>query len=122
MKKYNETASNSIKYHETGISSAYQEGSEMAELLRLIPVGRENAQSRYDLRSKLSISDRKLRDLISQARADGAFICSIDRGYFIADKDEDILSYYLSEHRRAISILNGCKHMRRYLKDKGIEI
>lgn len=100
----------------------YREGTGIAELMNLLPVGRENAQTRYDLRSKLSLSDRKTRELISEARADGAFICSVDKGYFVADKDEDIERYCRSEFARAMSILKGIKHMRRYLKDKGIDI
>ena len=41
------------------------------ELVTMIPEGRENAIDRYELRMKASVSDRKCRSLIEEARENG---------------------------------------------------
>ncbi len=54
-------------------------------------VGKENAVSAKDLSSWFGISDRQLRDYISEIRRDADFekiVCSSNNGYYIATEEE----------------------------------
>ena len=99
----------------------------ISEVVNRIPVGRDNAISRYDLRTSVGMDDRKVRDLIADARAEGYFILSTLRGYYIADTSDpgdikEMQKFVRRESKRAISTFKGAKHMRAYLKLKGVGI
>ena len=87
-----------------------------------IPVGKDNAISRYDLRTKLGMSDRKMREVIHDAKVAGYLICSTSRGYYIPDDIEDIKHQYFREKKRIASTYAAIRQMRAILKDKGVEV
>lgn len=87
-----------------------------------IPVGKENAISRYDLRTQLGMSDRKMRDAIHDAKVAGYLICSTNRGYYIPDDIEDIKHQYFREKKRIASTYAAIRQMRAILKDKGVKV
>ena len=97
------------------------------EVVNRIPVGRDHAISRYDLRTAVDMDDRRVRDLIADARSEGHFILSTRRGYYLADTSDpgdikEMQKFVRRESKRAISTFKGAKHMRAYLKVKGVGI
>lgn len=88
-----------------------------------IPTGAQNAIPRAELRQALGVSDRKMRQLIEDARRDGALILNgqSGAGYFQASPDDldAIERQYRQDTARALSILARRKTMRRILKEAG---
>lgn len=91
------------------------------DIINYIPKGRNNAISRTSLRIQTGLSDRAMREEISQARR---YNCIINlqngAGYYIPDTDEEIQRFILQETRRAKSIfwcLKGAKKALKSLKE-----
>ena len=93
-------------------------------LIAHIPVGKENAVSRQFLSLLLGTSDREMRKAINAARREGHVICNTQdgRGYFRSEDPADVLKQYRQNERRAKSILVQQKHLRRILKDAGMDV
>jgi biotin operon repressor len=89
-------------------------------VLPYIRVGRSNAVSRESLCSLVSLSDRKVRKCIEQARREGEIIVSLDKGYYISDDLDEIAIFYHQEYARAISTLSRLTVIRRMLDSRQI--
>ncbi len=94
-------------------------------IVDLIPLGMENAISRYELFAKceeheLCTSDRKMRRLIEKAREEHVILNNQDgNGYYRATADDydNIKRHVKQERSRALSILKRMKHERAFCED-----
>ena len=95
-------------------------------ILDYIHEGKEDAITREELRFLTELSDRTIRELIEQARRNGAIILNLQdgRGYYRPAPDEmdDVRRQFLINERRAMSILVQQKHLRRTLKQAGEKV
>lgn len=91
------------------------------KLAAFIPFGKENAISRDVLACSLELSDRKMREAIEQARADGLMIVNLGdgNGYYQTDNLDEIEAQYRKDTARAMSVLKRRKPMRELLKAAG---
>lgn len=93
------------------------------DIINYIPKGRNNAISRTRLRIQTGLSDRAMREEISQARRCNCIInLQNGAGYYIPDTGEEIQRFILQETRRAKSIfwcLKGAKKALKSLKEVG---
>nr|DAN54809.1 MAG TPA: dissimilatory sulfite reductase D [Caudoviricetes sp.] len=89
-----------------------------------IPYGKDKAVTREFLCLLFGMSDRELRRMIQAARNDGHIIINNQSGcgYYRSEDLDDIKTQYLQNRRRALSILVQQKHLRRRLKDAGVEV
>jgi len=91
------------------------------KIINLIPYGKNNATTRTRLCELTKLSDRKIRDLIADARRDNAIINTQDgKGYYRPlPSDIDAVRQYLSqEEHRAKSIFWAMKGAKEWLKQK----
>lgn len=91
----------------------------------ILPTGRANAMPRADLAAFMGTSDREARRVVEELRRDGAIIVNAQdgRGYYIPD-DEDtdaVLAQIRQDEARAKSILVRTKHLRQWLRERGVE-
>ena len=79
--------------------------------------GRSHAVSRKSLATMTGLSDRQVRDMIEQARANGALICNDQdgHGYYLAETYDEIQRQYSRDYARAISLLVRLKPFREAL-------
>lgn len=84
-----------------------------------IPVGKENAVTREQLRLRLNLPDRKIRQMIEDARRDGALIIneSDGAGYYQSEELGELKRQFRTNRSRAMSILVQQKHLRRKIKE-----
>ena len=89
-----------------------------------IPYGKENAVTREYLCLMFGMSDREIRRAIQAARNEGNIIINAQdgRGYYRSNEPADVMKQYKQNKRRALSILVQQKHLRRLLKDAGLEV
>ena len=91
-----------------------------------IPFGRKNAITRDRLSRQTGLTDREARELIEKARRDGTIIINKQdgRGYYQPGPDDvaDMLHQYRSNSSRAKSILAQQKHIRKRLRENGVEV
>ncbi len=64
-----------------------------AELIGMIPHGEANAISNKELSLMLRTDSRTVREMIHDAREDGAVICSTSAGYFQPENYDELLRY-----------------------------
>lgn len=101
---------------------------------KVLPEGRGNAIPRRDLvriiqedllRTRAD-DDRMARRMLKSWRDAGAIIINEQdgRGYYIAGDDdtEAVLKQYRADAARAKSILRRQKHLRRWLRERGVEV
>lgn len=93
------------------------------DLMAILREGKENATNRKMLAQKLDMSDRRARKLVEQARLEGCMIINTQdgNGYYLPKDISDILTQYRQDTNRAMAILVRRKHMRKLLKEAGIE-
>ena len=61
----------------------------MKDLKSILPTGKRNAISVRELAAKIGVSERVLRDIVTEGRVKGIVICSSSAGYYLpANKDE----------------------------------
>lgn len=98
--------------------------NDIKKLLAVIPYGEKNAMGRKELCKLLNVHDRYLREIIEQARRNGAIIINRQNGhgYYVSNDTSEILRQYKSDRARALSILARCKHMRKKLVESGCKI
>lgn len=92
-----------------------------ADVIKLIPYGKENAVSRDVLSAKVGCSDRTMRNLINKARRRVVIInLQNGKGYYRpTDEDvDDVLKYKLQEENRAKDIFNNLQPVREFLRGK----
>lgn len=85
------------------------------DIISAIGVGRENAVTRAQLCDKLGMGDRAVRQLIEDARNQGALIVNEQngKGYYIATKPDEVYRQYMVNKARALSILRQNSHLAR---------
>lgn len=89
-------------------------------IIDYIPFGRENAVTRTQLRIVTGLTDRKIRDLIADARRDTVILNMQDgKGYFQPNPDEINLvqAFEKQEEARLKSIGWSLKSTRKMLKN-----
>lgn len=91
----------------------------MSKILDHIGIGKANAVTREELTQRLSLTDRKIRNMIEDARREGALIINAGdgTGYYLSDNLEDLKRQLKMNHNRAMSILVQQKHLRRRIKE-----
>ena len=84
-----------------------------------IGVGRQNAVTRAQLVERMRMPDRKVRNLIEEARREGALIVNAQdgAGYYISEDLAELNRQYHTNHSRAMSILVQQKYLRRKIKE-----
>ncbi len=94
------------------------------DIMRFIGVGRENAVTRSELVSLLNLPDRKIRNLIEDARKRGEIIINDGSGvgYYTTDDIGDMKRQYSMNNNRAMSILVQQKFLRKKIKEKEAEL
>ena len=93
----------------------------VAEVLRYIPEGKENAVSKEFLAEMAEISDRTVRRAIEQARLAGYLICSDtdSKGYYISNDVDDIERQFRQDKNRANKIMQRRWAFHKILKKEG---
>lgn len=90
----------------------------MIDILDFIPKGRENAIKRSKLILLTGLSDRKIRELIADARRETVIInLQTGDGYYIPTTKEEIERFVKQEEHRLKSIGYSLKAARRALKE-----
>ncbi len=94
----------------------------MNNITDFIPEGKNNAITRNQLCNLTGLSDRKVRELIEQARSKGEIIINAQdgAGYFRTEDLNEIEKQYKRNDRRAKSILIQQKYLRKRLKTAGL--
>lgn len=89
------------------------------DIMTFIPKGRENAISRDDLVRVLMLPDRKVRNLIEDARRRGEIILNDGSGvgYWTSDDLGELKRQYKMNQNRAMSVLVQQKYLRRRIKE-----
>lgn len=97
---------------------------EVKVLLSHLYHDKQAGMSRTELCTALHMSDRKVRDLIEQARREGAIIINDQSGagYFLSDDPDEWAKQYQQDTHRALSILARRKTIRTRLKAAGREV
>jgi hypothetical protein len=92
-------------------------------ILDYIPQGRANAVTRRELGLILNLPDRTIRNMIEDARREGAIIINDGSGigYYRSDNLQDLHRQYKMNQSRAMSVLVQQKHLRRRIKELGGE-
>lgn len=93
-------------------------------LAATIPLGKENAITRKSLAIALGIPDRRMREAIEKARADGLMIVNLGdgNGYYQTNDLDEIAQQYHKDTARAMSVLSRRKPMRDKLKAAGYKV
>lgn len=88
-------------------------------ILDYIGTGRENAVTRRELRLRLNLPDRTIRNMIEDARREGALIVNDGSGigYYVSDNLQDLHRQYKMNEHRALSVLVQQKHLRRRIRE-----
>lgn len=94
------------------------------DIMTFIPQGRENAIPRRELVEILHLPDRTVREMIEQARRQGHLIINDGSGvgYYTSEDPDELASQYRRNEHRALSILVQQKHLRKRMKELGVDI
>lgn len=89
------------------------------DIMTYIGKGPEAAITREELVRVTHLSDRKIRNMIEDARRSGEIIINRQdgQGYYTSDDLLDLRRQYRANHSRAMSILVQQKHLRRKIKE-----
>lgn len=98
-----------------GGKSRQQEISE--KLIHLLPHGRENAVSMWELSLALNLSERQTRKAVFVARQSGAIICGDASGYYQPQTREELRRYYFRARKRAKSCFSSLQAAKRALEN-----
>lgn len=103
---------------------AEPESFHVTELIATLDYGRRKAIKRHALAALLDMSDRRLREIIEEARKCGYVILSLPNGggYYLSNNTDEIHDFYLREKARAYSILRRLGPIRKILKARGRHI
>lgn len=88
-------------------------------IMNYIGKGRENAVTRAQLVAQLHLPDRKVRNMIEEARRRGEIIINRQdgAGYYTSEALPDLQRQYNANQNRAMSILVQQKYLRRKIKE-----
>ena len=97
---------------------------EVKMLLSHLYHDKQAAMSRTALCAALHMPDRKVRELIEQARREGAIIINLSdgAGYYLSDDPDVWARQYQQDTSRALAILSRRKALRAQLKAAGREV
>ena len=97
---------------------------EVKRLLAHLYHDKKAGMSRTELCAALNMPDRQVRELIEQARREGAIIINLSdgAGYYLSDDPDVWAKQYQQDTHRAISILARRKAIRTRLKAAGREV
>ena len=89
------------------------------DIMTFIPMGKENAISRWELMELTHLPDRTVRKMIQDARDRGELILNDQdgAGYYTSDDEGELKRQYRSNRSRALSILRQQRHIRRRLRE-----
>ncbi len=73
----------------------------MGKVKDLLPTGRDNAVAVCDLAEKMRITERKLREIITEERTAGTVICSSVSGYYLPANRAEIEDFCHFMEKRA---------------------
>jgi len=92
-------------------------------IVHYIPNSKEYAVTRDELSDITNLSDRDVRQLIENARRDGALIINLSgrAGYWISSDPAEIAQYVRQEENRLKSIGARLKASRRFLKSESAQ-
>jgi len=95
-----------------------QERPEVTMLITSLISGKKD---RYALKEALQMPDRRVREVIEDARNAGYMIINDGdgTGYYIAQSIEDIKRYYRIEKARAMSITKRLEKVEKLLEERG---
>lgn len=98
--------------------------AEVKMLLSHLYHDKQAAMSRTALCAALNMPDRQVRELIEQARREGAIIINLSdgAGYYLSDDPDVWERQYRQDTHRALSILSRRKALRAQLKAAGREV
>lgn len=88
-------------------------------LLSLIPHGKDNAISREQLVTLTNVSDRKVRKIVEELRAEGNIICSSTqtKGYWKPTKRSEVEEFIIQMNNYGKQCFNAAKSAREYMKN-----
>lgn len=106
------------------LPTADEYSPEVKRLLSHLYHDKEGAMSRTELCAALNMPDRQVRELIEQARREGAIIINDGQGqgYYLSNDIGEIKRQYKTDKSRALSVLYRLKTMRGMLKDAGVDV
>lgn len=89
-----------------------------------IPFGRENAINRKLLARELGMDDRRMREAVEQARADGLMIVNNGdgSGYYQTEDLDELFRQYKRDTAGAMAIFRRRKPLREKLKAAGYSV
>lgn len=96
----------------------------MVDITLFLCEGKENARTRETLSLLSGLPDRAVRRAIEEARNEGYFIVNDEdgNGYYITKDINTLTLQYRKDTARAMAILKRRKHIRKYLKERGIKV
>lgn len=105
----------------SGIETAFipapevQHSEAAKKLAKVLKFGAENAIKRQDLARILDTSDRKMREMIEQARQEGMVIANDQngKGYYCPETMEELGRCYRQSRNRTLTQLRQQKYIRR---------
>lgn len=87
-------------------------------VLKSIPLGKDNAVTREELCNELKMSDRKVREIISELRQTELIMYDSGRaGYWKPTNREEVKAFLSQNIKRIKSLHRSCKLARQYLKN-----
>ena len=92
----------------------------MDDLRNILPTGMSNAISARELAAKIGVSDRVLRDIVTEDRVKGIVICSSSAGYYLpANKMKSESFVILWKKEQNIHLLQYRAHAGHWEKLRG---
>lgn len=87
------------------------------KIMHLLPCGKENAVSMWELSLVLNMSERQTRKAVFDARQSGAIICGDNSGYYRPETRSELQRYYFRARKRAKSCFSSLQAAKRALED-----
>ena len=86
------------------------------KIIEYIPFGKEHAITRKELVERTGLPDRKIRELIAEARGETPILTRSTGGYYQPDiyDEEDVYQWILQETARAASVFRGLRSARKW--------
>lgn len=94
-----------LKYKFTKKGNLSLEPEQSALLNHLHGATKERPALRPWLRERTGWGERRVRDVISDLQAQGFWVISLGKGYYITESKEELLAYKKREQKRAKNIL-----------------
>ncbi len=89
---------------------------------KYIGVGKKKAISMHDLCQKTHMNDRAIRKCIVSARLNGAMIVGDVHGYYFFETIEELIQWFQTSYKRAMTTLRYLKHARKIILDHGYHV